>query len=168
MKAKIKGRPSSYTKELGEVICIRMVCGKDDQPESLRSICRDDGMPELRTVMRWLIKHEEFCQQYRAAREAQQEMHQEELKEIADDCTDDVQILMGNEDGAVARINQSAIARAKLRIDTRKWIMSKMQPKKYGEKLDLTITSEILDDAIRTMEEALGTGAGSAGDPGKS
>jgi hypothetical protein len=137
------GRPSSYTPELGEEICARMICGKGDQPESLRSICREDGMPDLKTVMRWLVKNDEFRQQYALAREAQQEMHQEEIKEIADDCTDDVQMLMGDGDAdAPARINQSAIARAKLRIDTRKWIMSKMVPKKYGDKTVLANDAE--------------------------
>jgi hypothetical protein len=114
------GRPSGYTPGLRESIRICMVCGKDDQPESLRSICLHEGMPDLRTVMRWLVKHKEFRQQYALARGVQQEMHHDELKEIAEDRTDDVQILMGSEDGAVARINQSAIARAKLRINTRK------------------------------------------------
>jgi len=93
-------------------------------------------MPALGTVMRWLAKHPEFREQYRAAREAQSEVHQEELLEISDNCTDDVQILMGNEEQTeIGRINHSAIARAKLQIDTRRWIMSKMQPKKYGDKI---------------------------------
>jgi hypothetical protein len=128
------GRPSDYNAEIADIICGRMVCGVDDKPESLRSICRDDEMPALGTVMRWLTKYPEFREQYTAAREAQSEVHHEEILEISDNCTDDVQMLLGNEDGdGPARINHSAIARAKLQIDTRKWVMSKMQPKKYGE-----------------------------------
>jgi hypothetical protein len=130
----VTGRPSDYTPEIAERICERLVCGKDDKPESLRSICRDDDMPDLRTVMRWLTKHEEFRQQYALAREAQQEMHQEEIKEISDNCTDDVQLLLGTEESGIAKIDHSAIARARLQIDTRKWLMSKMAPKKYGDK----------------------------------
>ncbi len=154
-------RPSDYNEEIAARICERMVCGKDDKPESLRSICRDDGMPALGTVMRWLAKHHEFREQYRASREAQAEVHHEEILEISDDCTDDVLMLMGNEeDGALARINHSAIARAKLQIDTRKWIMGKMQPKKYGDSTTLkddpeapltpsTVTHIITDDLIK-------------------
>jgi acyl-CoA thioesterase FadM len=37
-------------------------------------------------------------------------------------------------------VNHSAIARAKLQVDTRKWIMSKMAPKKYGEKIQQELT----------------------------
>jgi hypothetical protein len=95
-------------------------------------------MPDLKTVMRWLVKIDDFRQQYALAREAQQEMHQEEIKEIADNCTDDVQVIMGPEDNGMSRINHSAIARARLQIDTRKWVMSKMSPKKYGDKTVLS------------------------------
>lgn len=131
-------RPSSYTPEIGEAICERLVCGKDDRPESLRSICSDPDMPDLKTVMRWLTKNEEFCQQYRAAREAQAEAHYEELIQIADDCTDDVIFLALDDsegEGGRPAIKHSAIARAKLRIDTRKWAMSKLAPKKYGDRV---------------------------------
>ncbi|QEL14773.1 hypothetical protein PX52LOC_01667 [Limnoglobus roseus] len=130
------GRASEYSQELADIICERMICGADDKPESLRSICRDDGMPRLGTVMRWLAKYPEFREQYRAAREAQAEVHHEEILEISDNCTDDVQTLLGNDDETtLGRINHSAVARAKLQVDTRKWIMSRMVPKKYGDKI---------------------------------
>lgn len=136
-KEKVHGN-SAYTKALGEAICDRLICGKDDKPESLRSICRDEGMPKLATVMRWLSKHKEFREQYAHARELQQEHSLEEIIEIADNCTDDV-IFLTSEDshgeGAKPAIKHSAIARARLQIDTRKWAMSKLAPKKYGDKL---------------------------------
>ena len=127
-------RPSDYSEEIADLICERMVCGKEDKPESLREICREKGMPSLGTVMRWLAKHPEFREQYRATREAQTEIHHEEIIEISDNCTDDVQMLLGEEGEGLGRINHSAIARAKLQVDTRKWIMSRMAPKKYGDK----------------------------------
>jgi hypothetical protein len=162
------GRPSSYTPELGEDICARMICGKNDQPESLRSICSEDGMPDLKTVMRWLVKNDEFRQQYASAREAQQEMHQEEIKEIADNCSDDVQAILGNEDDGILRVNHSAIARARLQIDARKWLMSKMAPKKYGDKtvlssdpenpippatVTLSVTSEVVKAIVQQVRD---------------
>ena len=137
-------RPSDYNETIADAICERMVCGTDEKPESLRAICRDPGMPALGTVMRWLAKHPEFREQYRAAREAQSEVHQEELLEISDNCTDDVQLLLGNDEQTeIGRIDHSAIARAKLRIDTRKWIMSKMAPKKYGDKIQTEHSGQI-------------------------
>lgn len=142
------GRPSDYSEEIADIICERMVCGVEDKPESLRSICRSEGLPSLGTVMRWLAKHPEFREQYRAAREAQSEMHQEEIIEISDNCTDDVQMLLANDEQTeLGRIKHSAIARAKLQIDTRKWVMSKMAPKKYGDK---TVLSNDPDNPVNT------------------
>lgn len=139
------GRHTDYTPELAEEICQRLVCGKDDRPESLRSICRDERMPHMSTLMKWLIKIPEFNEQYVRAREAQQELIQEEIVEISDDCTDDVAFLVTEDsdgDSAKPFIKHSAIARARLRIDTRKWLMGKMAPKKYGDKLHQEITGK--------------------------
>lgn len=134
------GRPSSYTPETGQAICDRLVCGKDELPESLRSICRDDDMPELRTVMRWLASNDEFRQQYTRARELQQELSGDDIMDIADNSTDDVMYLTADDESGEsgrAVIKHSAIARAKLQIDTRKWVMSKLAPKKYGDSTQI-------------------------------
>lgn len=162
------GRPSDYSPDIADRICERMICGTGDKPESLRSICRDPEMPAIGTVMRWVAKHPEFREQYRASREAQAEVHQEELIEISDNCTDDVMLLMGDGDDEIGRINHSAIARAKLQIDTRKWIMGKMQPKKYGDKtvlsgdpenpitpaaVTLTVTSEVVKSIVQQVRD---------------
>jgi hypothetical protein len=163
------GRASDYNEEIAGRICERMICGKDDKPESLRSICREADMPALGTVMRWLAKHPEFREQYRAAREAQSEVHQEELLEISDNCTDDIQMLLGDDEKTeIGRINHSAIARAKLQIDTRKWVMSKMQPKKYGDSttikgdpeaplapasVSLTVTPDLVKSIVQQVRD---------------
>ena len=136
-------RPSDYNDSIADIICERMICGNDGSPESLRSICRSEDMPAIGTVMRWLGRHPEFQEQYARARELQAETQHEEVIEIADDCTDDVERLLGNDDsGSIARINHSAIARAKLRIDTRKWIMERMAAKKYGNKTTTELTGK--------------------------
>ncbi len=137
------GPPSTYTQEMGDIICERLVCGKDGEPESLRKICLDPDMPALRTVMKWLTKHDDFVQQYARARELQQEVRLEEIHEIADNATDDIMFLTaedGDGEGGKAVIKHSAIQRAKLQIDTRKWAMSKLAPKKYGDKIQQEVT----------------------------
>nr|WP_247997002.1 hypothetical protein [Brucella tritici] len=74
-------------------------------------------MPDKSTVFRWLSKHEVFRDQYARAQEDRTAAMAEELLDIADfEDKEDAQ-------------------RAKLRIDTRKWLMSKMAPKKYGDKV---------------------------------
>jgi hypothetical protein len=122
------GRPSDYTADLAELICERLADG-----ESLRAICREDEMPDKKTVLRWIRKHDDFRAQYAQARESQAEHFLEEIIEIADDSSGDTEY---GDSGPKA--NNEWINRSKLRVETRKWAMSKMAPKKYGDKLDVT------------------------------
>ena len=85
--------------------------------------------------MRWLAKEPAFQNQYARAREIQAEYHFEELIEIADDGTNDY-VAKRDASGAIVgwRENGEWVNRSRLRVDTRKWAMSKMAPKKYGDK----------------------------------
>lgn len=80
-------------------------------------------MPDKSTVFRWLSKHETFRDQYTRASEDRAAALAEDILEIADE---------GNEED---------VQRAKLRIDTRKWLMSKMAPKRYSDKVDHTLSN---------------------------
>jgi hypothetical protein len=121
----IKGRPSDYSEELGTVICHRLIQG-----ESLRAISRANDMPALSTVCLWLSKHESFSVQYARAKEIQMEHKLEEIFEIADNSAGDITVTDGK-----AIVNHENIQRARLRVDTRKWAMSKLAPKKYGDRV---------------------------------
>lgn len=123
------GRPSDYSPETAALICERIAQG-----ESLRTICQDEGFPAQSTVFLWLKKHADFSEQYARAREAQMEAMAEEILEIADETANDT---IETENGA--RPDHEWISRSKLRVDTRKWLMSKLAPKKYGDK----VTSEL-------------------------
>lgn len=119
-------RPSSFTQETADIIC-----GRIAEAESLRKICRDEDMPDTSTVMRWLANNEAFRVQYACAREIQADTMADEILDISDDGRNDT--YMG-EDG-IERTNQDVIARSRLRVDARKWLASKMAPKKYGDKM---------------------------------
>lgn len=128
------GRPSDYSPELANAICLRLADG-----ESLRSICRSEEMPDKSTVFRWLDVHPVFCDQYARAREAQADALADEILEIADDARNDwMQRNHEDDPGWVA--NGEHVQRSRLRIDTRKWIASKLKPKKYGERLSTELT----------------------------
>jgi len=116
------------TPELSDKICDELIEGR-----SLRSICKDEGMPSVGTVMRWLAKNDDFCKQYAYARDAQADTIFDETLEIADNSTDDIEIIQSSENGSRPAIKHSAIARARLQIDTRKWYAGKLKPKKYGD-----------------------------------
>jgi len=94
-------------------------------------------MPHKRTVKRWLAEKPSFQEQYARAKEEMAEHFAEEILEIADDGSNDW-IERELETGNVINVaNHEHIARSRLRVDTRKWLMSKLLPKKYGEKLDV-------------------------------
>jgi hypothetical protein len=124
------GRPSDYTEETALLICLRLSDG-----ESLRAICADEGMPDKTTVFRWLSKHEEFRTQYAKAREEQADALFDEIIDIADDGSNDwMERKNADGDNIGWTENGEALRRSALRVDARKWIVSKLLPKKYGDK----------------------------------
>jgi len=131
-----KGRPTLYTIAIAEAICEEIAKGK-----SLVNICKDMGLT-YSVVMVWLNVHLDFQDKYVVAREQQADYLADEILEIADNCTDDIALLMAEHsagDGSRAVIKQTAISRARLQIDARKWIASKLKPKKYGERVTQTM-----------------------------
>ncbi len=129
---KKNGRPSVYEAELAEAICLRLMEG-----QSLRHICSAEDMPAASTVFYWLTKKDHpFLEQYTRARELQAEFAADDLLELADDTSSDV---MGERNAP----NSVAVQRAKLRIETRKWIASKLLPKKYGDRVQAEVSGEV-------------------------
>lgn len=120
------GRHSEFTQEIADVICERIADG-----ESLRGICKDEDMPNKATVFKWLAARKEFSDQYARARESQAETMADEILAIADDGLNDTYL----DDDGNERTNHDVIARSRLRVDARKWLASKLAPKKYGDKV---------------------------------
>ena len=106
------GRPSEYTPELGEQLLDRLASG-----EILRAICDDPDMPYRRTVRRWRDESPEFAARYAHARAIGLDQIAEQTLEIADGATD------------------ANVQSARLRVDTRKWLVAKLAAKKYGERI---------------------------------
>jgi hypothetical protein len=125
------GRPSTFTQEVADLICERLADG-----ESLRAICLADDMPNRATVFRWLGAEATFRDQYARAREEQAETLLDEIVEIADDSRHDTIATEKNGE----QPNTEWITRSRLRVDARKWVVSKLAPKKYGDKLQTEIS----------------------------
>jgi len=117
MKVVKIGRPSGYSVDVADTICQEIMTGK-----SLRTICAQEDMPGASTVYSWLREHPEFQEAYVRAREIQADVLADEIVEIAD-TEPDAQV-------------------ARNRIDARKWLASKLRPKKYGDHLKLDHTVE--------------------------
>jgi len=139
-----------FSQELFDAICERIANG-----ESLRKICKDEKMPNLTSVWKWLNNNEELSKQYARAREEQAETFVDEILDIADNNKDDTFI---DEDGKEI-INQEVIARSRLRVDARKWVASKLKPKKFGdytkiqaEVKDTSSTSSWLGEVLSEID----------------
>lgn len=122
------GRHSTYTEDLAAEICARLVCGR-----SLRSVCRDDDMPEAATVFKWLGTIPAFADQYARACQARADADAEEMREIADTPLVGEEITEGPDGTTIKRGDM--LGHRKLQIDTRKWLAARMAPKKYGERI---------------------------------
>ena len=128
---------TEYTVELASQICDHIASGLP-----LRAIAAMPGMPALSTMMVWLDgRHAEFTEQYARAREAQADKMAEEILSIADEeCTMVRADKHGSKDddgsgNTEVLFDATAVARNRLRVDARKWLASKMAPKKYGDKI---------------------------------
>lgn len=129
------GRPLLYTQKLANSICELIGEGK-----SLRSIARQDDMPAMSTVFAWLRDIVEFSEQYEKACQDRVEAQYEDLNEINDEA---IQYAKTSE------VNVQAVMTAyKLKSDNMKWSMSKMKPKKYGDKMDVTSDGKVLPTPI--------------------
>ena len=102
------------------------------------------GIMTRKTFYFGLKKYPELGDIYARACEARAEAIFDEILEIADESSNDIeQIDLG--DGMVSeKVNHEAIQRSKLRVDARKWALSKMNPKRFGEKLDVTSNDQTL------------------------
>lgn len=136
------GRPTDYTQELADAICAELSIGR-----SLRSVCEDEGMPTVKTVFNWLRSYEGFLQQYEKAKEESSDAMAEDLLHIADTPVMG-EIKTIKPDGTVEIKQDEMLGHRRLQVDARKWLMSKMKPKKYGEKLDMTTNGKDLPTPI--------------------
>ena len=120
------GRPTIYSEELADDICLRISDGR-----SLNSVCKDEGMPDRSNVYVWLRKYQEFQDKYREATSQRADYHFDEMLGIVDDVLPET----------------AEVAKARLQVDTRKWILSRMNPRKYGDNVD----GETSDDSNKVQ-----------------
>lgn len=128
-------RPSSCTPEIVEAVCERLEAG-----DPLAQICRDEGMPAVRTFLDWAAKSEEIEGLYTRAREAQAEWLDAEVQRIASTAKD-------KDSAAAARVQIFALT----------WRAGKQAPKKYGDRVDLNVehTFDLAGEIARRRQQVL-------------
>jgi hypothetical protein len=133
MSPKRKHAADTYTPEIASKICERLANG-----EGLATICRDPIMPPRRTVRRWAAEDREgFAAMYARARTEQHEGWAEDILDISDDSS------LGD------------AHERRLMVDTRKWLLSKLLPKQYGDKIEVNATISRRDPVELTDAEIL-------------
>jgi hypothetical protein len=120
------GAPSKKTPEILAAICEGIVQGK-----SARRMCIEVGIGQT-TLWQWLEDDIEFQKQYARAKDKGHDLMAEEILDIADESANDTKT---RQDGSTY-IDNEAVQRSRLRVDARKWYLSKLAPKKYGEKVE--------------------------------
>jgi hypothetical protein len=112
------GRHSVYTEELAAEICDRL-----SQGETLRGICRSEHMPDEKAVRNWVREDRQgFAPRYARARDMQLEGFAEEILTLGD--------------GVLGVVETARVQAARLATDNRKWLLSKLRPDKYGDRVE--------------------------------
>lgn len=137
-----------YPESIKDTICESLADG-----QSLREICSRDGFPGKATVMRWLQADEAFRDQYARAKEIGVEALAEDILDIADDARNDWMARKDPEGQNIGWIaNGEAARRSQIRIDARKWLLAKLAPKKYGDKIETTHQAgDSIKSIVRTI-----------------
>ena len=137
-KAKVTPAPHAYDMSIADEVLDGIAAGG-----SLREVCGKPGLPSVTTFMRWLAdeRNENLRERYARARELQAEYMAEDILSIADEeCTMVKADKHGSQDddgqgNTEVVFDSTAVQRNRLRVDARKWLLSKLAPKKYGDKV---------------------------------
>jgi len=151
-----KGSGSKYTKELALQICHHLSEGKPMRP-LLKKLCIG-----YTTIFDWIQAHNEFAVQYARARDIGHTAIEGEIQEIADTPYKGV-IKTIKADGTCEIKEEDMLGHRRLQIDTRRWLLSKWNPMKYGEKATVDLTThrtadEMTDDELIAIATRRGKG----------
>lgn len=144
-----------YTEEIAQAICERIANG-----EFLRVICREEGMPNWRTVYLWIETKPEFAKRMETARQIGADAIAEDSLIELDKEPERTETQFGD------KVDAGHVQIMKVRADHRLKMLAKWHPKKYGDKLAIggaddlpplkTMTDEALDERIKKLSEAVG------------
>lgn len=143
-KPKKIGRPSKYSERVTDRICHLIATTE----MGLHAICDSDkSFPSITVCFWWLTKYESFQNKYALAKKLQAELMVRTILTIADDSSlDTITVTKGESSYDIE--NKEFVNRSKLRVESRKWLASKLWPKVYGDKIDLTSDGEKIKQSV--------------------
>jgi hypothetical protein len=122
---------------------------------SLRKACEQADIAGHATWIDECRRDDTLADQYARARQMGYELLADEILEISDDSSADKVV----DDDGVVRVNNEAVQRSRLRTDSRKWLLSKMLPKTFGDRLELNAKVTTSAESLST-EELMAIAAG--------
>lgn len=125
-----------------------------DEGKSLRQACSEVGFPR-KTVEGWVDADPDLSAQYERARGNRADKIFEEILMIQDEKPDSVVQLGADGEGGSQRIDPAFVTWQKNRVDARKWMLGKMAPKKYGDRVEMEHSGEIRRPTTETEAELL-------------
>ena len=138
-----------FSQDKADAICARLAEGV-----SLVRICEIAEFPSRTEVNRWLAddENEAFRDNYARARESFADAEFDAITEICDAAP---------ERDDKGRIDPAWVATQKLKIDTRKWTLARMN-KKYNDKIDIEHSGRLVH-AHEMTDAELGSIAAASG-----
>ena len=131
------------------------ICARIANGESLTHVCKDPKLPARQTVTKYLVsvdaENSGFADRYRRARESLLDVYADEVITIADDGTTDYIIKTGRNGHEYMAVDQEHIQRSRLRVESRKWLLSKLRPEEYGDKMAVDVDTKL------TVKHDIGT-----------
>lgn len=145
---------SHYTpkekEEAFKSVCSRIVAG-----EALSKILAEPNTPSTQTFYKWLNESEEMAKDYARATDIRADVLFERMMDIAATpdpgetvTTKTVTTKVGDKGREVKKMKADRLGHRRLQVDTIKWAISKLKPKKYGDKLDITSDNEKLQQSV--------------------
>ncbi len=123
------GRPSEYDPKIASEICLQISIGS----LGLRAICdADERFPDPATFYRWMLSHAELREIYTRAKDEQLQILADEIQQIADEPQPGEIVTLKGDEREVKIADM--LEHRKLRIESRKWLLAKLAPKKYGDR----------------------------------
>jgi hypothetical protein len=157
----LRAAPVRYDEKMIDKICQEIEISE----KGLHHILQNPDYPRLGTIQNWLAsgKYPYLNERYARAKRLQAEYMESQLLAIADDISNDT---ITTEDGREFE-NKEWVNRSKLRIDTRKWLMAKLYPKKYGDRVDVTTDGEKINSPVFVVNAVVNNELAKLGEPAK-
>jgi hypothetical protein len=127
---------TEFQEEQFHTVCERMAEG-----ETLSAICKDGDLPSRTTFLRWVRNDDSRKRAYQLARQAQADFYFDQIKDLAFDGARDT---ITNDRGS-AVCDHEWIGRSRLKVDSLKWLASKLDPIKFGDRMPEVVAAKQLD-----------------------